>query len=80
MQLLDVVHLVGESWDEIQDGDDVCDAECCRHGRVLSGVEIAEVESGDYEIWMTNWGFGEGRSVHDEIYPRAGAERDDWGG
>ena len=55
MHFLDILHLVGEGWVEIQDGDDVCDTVGRYHGRVLGGVEIAEVEPGDYEIRMTDW-------------------------
>jgi len=43
VHLLDVVHLMGECRVEIQDGDDVRDAEGRCNGRVLRGVEIAEV-------------------------------------
>lgn len=63
VQFLDVVHLGGEGWVEVYDGDDVGDAEGCGHGWVLGGVEIAEVESGDDEVWVTEGGFLEG-SVH----------------
>lgn len=64
---------------EIQDGDDVRDAEGCRHSRVLGDVEIAEVQSGDYEIWVTDWAVGDGGGVHDlfvvDISQRAEGER-----
>lgn len=52
-----MVHLVGEGWVEVQDGDDVCDAEGGCDGWVLGGVEVAEVDSGDYEVWAADWGF-----------------------
>ena len=41
----------------------MCDAEGCGYDWVLGGVEVAEVDSGDYEIWMTDWGFWEGFCV-----------------
>ena len=31
----------------------MCDPEVLCYGCVLGGVEIAEVYSGDYEVWMT---------------------------
>ena len=37
----------------------MCDAEGFGHDWVLGRVEVAEVDSGDYEIWMADWGFWE---------------------
>ena len=43
----------------------MCDAKGRCHGWVLGGVEITEVYSGDYEIWMTGWVVGDDVTVHD---------------
>jgi hypothetical protein len=60
VEFLDVVHLIGETGVEVEDGDDVSDAEGECDGRVLGGVEIAEVESGDYLVRLAERGFGLG--------------------
>ena len=57
----------------------MCDAEGCCHSWVLGGVEITEVESGDYEVWVTDWAVGDEVAVHDlfvvEISERTEVER-----
>lgn len=41
------------------------DAEGCCHGRVLGGVEITEIESGDNKVWVADWVVGDEVVIHD---------------
>ena len=82
MHFLDMLHFVGEGGDEIQDGDDVCDAQGRCHDWVLGGVKVAEVHSGDYEVRMADWAFDGELVVHDlccRDFPADGDRKDSSG-